>query len=39
MAQEDATPAKAEKSRIHNPLGIGFDLARHLILKVPAVPA
>jgi hypothetical protein len=39
MAQESAIPAKGEKGRIHNLLGIGFDLARHLILRVLAVPA
>jgi hypothetical protein len=39
MAQERAIPAKDEKGRIHNLLGNGFDLARHLILWVLAVPA
>jgi len=39
MAQERAIPVKGEKDRIHNLLGIGPDLARHLILRVLAVPA
>jgi len=39
MAQESAIPAKDEKGRIHKLLGNGFDLARHLILRVLAVPA
>jgi len=39
MAQDRATPAKGENSRIHNPLGNASDLARHLILRVLAVPA
>jgi len=39
MAQERAIPAKGEKGRIHNLLVNGPDLARHLILRVLAVPA
>jgi len=39
MAQPAAVPAKREKGRIHKPLGNKADLARHLILWVPAVPA
>jgi hypothetical protein len=39
MAQEDAILAKGEKVRIHSLLGNDPDLARHLILRVPAVPA
>jgi hypothetical protein len=31
--------ANLEKVRVHNPLGNAADLARHLILSVPAVPA
>jgi len=39
MAQVEAFAEKAEKGRIHKLLGNGFDLARHLILRVLAVPA
>jgi hypothetical protein len=39
MAQERAIPAPGENGRIHSLLGIGADLARHLILRVLAVPA
>jgi len=39
MAQDRATPAKGEKGRIHKLLGNDADLARHLILRVLAVPA
>jgi hypothetical protein len=39
MAQSQADAAKHKKVRVHNPLGIVIDLARHLILTVPAVAA
>jgi hypothetical protein len=39
MAQVRAIRAKREKARIHSPLGNPADLARHLILGVPAVTA
>ncbi len=39
MAQVGPFPAKGEKGRIHKPLGNAGDLARHLILRVLAVPA
>src|ERR1700676_424110 len=39
IAQVGATPAKAEKVRVHSPLGNMADLARHLILWALAVPA
>jgi hypothetical protein len=39
MAQVEAFAVKAEKGRIHKPLGNSADLARHLILWGMAVPA
>jgi hypothetical protein len=39
MAQPVLQCAKAEKLRIHKPLGNADDLARHLILWGLAVPA
>jgi hypothetical protein len=39
MAQAWAFPATGENGRIHKLLGNYGDLARHLILRVPAVPA
>jgi len=39
MAQVGTIPAKREKPRVNSPLGNLDDLARHLILRVLAVPA
>jgi len=39
MAHCTAAPGQGEKPRFHNPLGKAINLARHLILRAPAVPA
>jgi len=39
MAHVGSNPAKPQKTRVHKPLGNLADLARHLILWCPAVPA
>jgi hypothetical protein len=39
LPQCDTFAAERQNVRIHSPLGSASDLARHLILWVPTVPA